>query len=155
MRITDFLKKECIKVYVEGKNRESIIEELLDLIIQNYPAINKEVALAGLFKREKLESTAIGRGVAIPHARIENCDNISVAFGLLNKGVDFKSLDNKPVRVIILILFPKEKITLQMRFLARVARLLHHSGLHDKLFECSSQDDVLDSFKNYEDKHFH
>ena len=155
MRITDFLKKECIKVYLEGTNQEEIIKELIELIFKNDPEINKDEALEGLFKRENIESTAIGEGVAIPHAKIEKGKDISVAFGLLEKGAEFNSLDGKPVKLVFLILYPKDKINLQLRFLARVARLLRQSGLHDSLFNCKSPKDVIDTFKHYEDKHFH
>ncbi len=155
MRITDFLKKECVKVYLQGTNKKEIINELLELILRDNPAINREEASRGVFKREKIESTAIGRGVAIPHARIESCNDICVAFGLLAADVDLNSLDSMPVKLVFLILFPKDKLNLQLRFLARAARLLQHGSLHDALMECKNSKAVLETFKNYEDKHFH
>ena len=155
MRITDYLKKECIRIYLEGNSKEETIKELADLIFQNYPGINRDEALKGIFEREKLDSTAIGKGVAIPHSRIESGKDISVAFGMLREGADFNSLDGKPVRLVFLILFPKTKVNLQLRFLARVARILQHSELYNNLFDCKSPEDVLATFKQYEDRHFH
>jgi mannitol/fructose-specific phosphotransferase system IIA component (Ntr-type) len=155
MRITDYLQKECIKVILEGNTKEEIILELLDLIIQNHPEIDEKDARKGLLERENLESTAIGDGIAIPHTKIEKGQDIFAALGLLHKDVKFNSLDNEPVKLVFLILYPKAKINLQLRFLARVSRLLQHSNLQVSLFECKTLDDVLDTFRHYEDKHFH
>ncbi len=155
MLITDYLKEECIDISLKGANKEEVIKKLLDLILKSDPEINREEALEDLFAREKLESTAIGNGVAIPHARVEKGLGIKVAFGLLKDDLDFDPIDNKPVELVFLILFPKEAVGLQLRFLARVARLLHQKGLHDNLFACKSAKEVVDTFKIYEEKHFH
>ena len=155
MLITDYLKEECIDISLSGENREEVIKQLLDLILKSDPGINREEALEDLFAREKLESTAIGNGIAIPHARVEKVSDIKVAFGLLKDNLDFDPIDKKPVELVILILFPKKEVGLQLRFLARVARVLQQSGLHDSLLACKSEKDVVATFKIYEEKHFH
>jgi len=155
MLITDYLKEECIDISLSGENKEELIKKLLDLIIKKDPEINRDEALSDLFAREKLESTAIGNGVAIPHARVEKVSDIRVAVGLLNYDLDFDPIDNKPVEFIFLILFPKDKVGLQLRFLARVARLLQQEGLHGNLLACKSAKEVVDTFKIYEEEHFH
>jgi len=155
MLITDYLKEECIDISLSGENKEDVIKKLLDFILKNDPGINREETLKDLFEREKLESTAIGNGVAIPHARIEKTSGIKVAFGLLKNNPDFDSIDKKPVELVFLILFPKEEVGLQLRFLARVARLLQQSGLYENLLACKSAKEVVDTFTTYEEKHFH
>lgn len=155
MLINDYLKEECIDISLSGENREEIIKKLLDLILKSDPGINREEVLEDLFAREKLESTAIGNGVVIPHARVEKTSGIKVAFGLLKDDLDFYPIDNKPVELVFLILFPKDEVGLQLRFLARVARVLQQSGLHDSLLTCKSEKEVMDIFKIYEEKHFH
>ena len=155
MLITDYLKEECIDISLSGENREEVIKTLLDLILKSDPGINREETLEDVFAREKLESTAIGNGVAIPHARVAKISGIKVAFGLLKDDLDFAPIDKKPVELIFLILFPKEEVGLQLRFLARVARLLQQKGLHGNLLVCKSEKEVMDIFKIYEEKHFH
>ena len=155
MLIRDYLKEECIDLFLSGETKEDIIKKLLDLILKSDHEINREEALEDLFAREKLETTAIGHGVAIPHARIEKASGIKVAFGFLKDTLDFEPIDKKPVELVFLILFPKEEVGLQLRFLARVARLLQQKGLHGNLLECKSAKEVLDTFKVYEEKHFH
>ncbi len=117
--------------------------------------MDRQEAFDSLFEREALLSTGIGEGIAIPHARIKSCTKISVAFGLLKKDIDFSTLDNKPVRIIFLIFFPKDEVSLQIRFLARVSRLLKQTSLHNDLFKCNNQEDVIKTIKQYEKTHFH
>ncbi len=155
MLILDYLKKECISIDLKGENKEEVLKELAELQFDSYPNVDRKEAFESLFEREELLSTGIGEGIAIPHARIKSSKEISVAFGLLKKDIDFSSLDNKPVRIIFLIFFPKDEVSLQIRFLARVSRLLKHSSLHDDLFKCTSQEEVINTIKQYEKKHFH
>ena len=154
MRITDYLKKECISISESGKNKNEVIRKQADLLMLGYFDINKDEALEGLFEREKIETTGVGEGVAIPHASIESCKEIQVALSILSKGVDFNSLDNLPVRIVFLILFPKGKVNLQLRFLAGVSRILRYNGMKESLLECDSPDNILDVLKRYEEMHF-
>lgn len=155
MLISDYLFKECICVDLQGNTKEEVINELAELQFLAHPDIDREETMAGLFDREDLLTTGIGNGIAIPHARISSVSNICVSFGMLQKDVDFQSLDEKPVRIVFLILFPKDQVNLQLRFLARVSRLLQHTTLHDALYTCKSPEDVIKTFQEYEEQHFH
>ena len=77
MLINDYLKEECIDISLSGENKEEVIKKLLDLILKSDPGINREEVLEDLFAREKLESTAIGNGVVIPHARVEKTSEVT------------------------------------------------------------------------------
>lgn len=107
MLITDYLIKECIAVNLKAGEKEKIISELAELQFENYPEIDKDEAIVGLSEREKILSTGIGKGIAIPHARLESSRRISVSFGLMQGETDFEAIDNQPVRIIFLIFFPK------------------------------------------------
>lgn len=155
MLISDHLNKESICVDLKGESKEDILKELAELSFKIHPELDREEVLAGLFEREKVLSTGIGEGIAIPHARVGNCDEICISFGLLRKEVDFQTLDNKPVKIVFLILFPKDKVNLQLRFLARVSRVLQHTILREELIKCESAEDVILTFQKYEEQHFH
>jgi len=155
MLITDYLPQECITTNLAGNDKQEIIDNLAELIFQKYPEIDKTEALEGIREREKLMTTGIGEGVAIPHARIDSSPDIVTAFGLLSKEVDFNSLDDKPVKLVVLILFPKDKVSLQLKYLARVSRLLQRTSLHDDLFQCQTSEDVLNTIKLFEESHVH
>ncbi len=155
MRIIDYLNEECIDVSLGGTNKNDIIAELAQLIFKQYPVVNPDKALSELIARENLESTAIGKGIAIPHAGITDTDTIYAAAGLIPGGADMDAIDEKPVTLILLILYPKNNVNLQLRFLARVSRLLHDQSLREDLCSCKTSTDFHQTFKQYEDKHFH
>ncbi|MCB1192125.1 MAG: PTS sugar transporter subunit IIA [Leptospiraceae bacterium] len=154
MKITDILKKECIIIPPKGNTKVEIIQELANLIFLSHPEINKEESLKGIFERESVETTAIGEGIAIPHAAIDGSTSITLGFGIFQDGIDFDSLDGKPVKVILLILFPKGDIGLQLRFLAKLSRFAHNKELMQNLLECKNPDEVLHTFQMFEEKEF-
>lgn len=154
MRIIDILNKDCIKIPLTNLDKNEIIKELLNVIAKVNQEINTEEAFAELIEREKIETTAIGHSVAIPHARIKNLPKIHLAFGITKADAPFDSIDNKPVRLVFLILFPEEKVSTQLSVLARLSRLLKDKILRDDLLKCLSGESVIEVFTQYESKHF-
>lgn len=155
MLITDYLNQKCIVVNLKAGQKEKIITELAELQFVNYPEIDREEAISGLSEREKILSTGIGNGIAIPHARLNSSRQISVSIGLVQGETEFEAIDNQPVRIIFLVFFPKEEVNLQLRFLARISRLLRDAALREDLLSCESPEDVIDVFKQFEAQHFH
>ncbi|MCG8336952.1 MAG: PTS sugar transporter subunit IIA [Proteobacteria bacterium] len=155
MLISEFLIPECIRVDMECNSKDDLLKELVELQFNAHPEVDRNETILSLYEREELLSTGIGEGIAIPHARVSSCKSISVSFGLLKKGINFNSLDSKPVRIVLLILFPKDKVNLQLRFLARVSRVLQHRALHDELYQSKSPEEVIKVFQQYEEQHFH
>jgi len=155
MLITDYLDRECIILDLETETKEVLIARLADLQFKKHPEINQDEALAGLLERESILSTGIGNGIAIPHARLLSSRNITVSFGLIKGETDFDAIDNQPVRMIFLVFFPKENVNLQLRFLARISRLLKQASFNEGLLSCQSPQEVIDTFKQFEAQHFH
>jgi PTS system nitrogen regulatory IIA component len=154
MRIVDILNKDCIKIPLTNIDKNEIIRELLIVISKAHREINTEAAFEGLIEREKIETTAIGHSVAIPHARIKNLTKVYLAFGITKENANFDSIDNKPVKLVFLILFPEEEVCTQLSLLARLSRLLKDKTLRDELLKCSSNQSVIEVFTQYEAKHF-
>lgn len=154
MRIIDILNEDCIKIPLTNTDKNKIIMELLEVISLSNREINTEEAFAGLIEREKIETTAIGHSVAIPHARIKNLPKVYLAFGITKEGAYFDSIDDSPVRLVFLILFPEEEVSAQMCLLARLSRLLKDDILREELLKCSSNQSVIEVFTQYEAKHF-
>jgi len=154
MRISHYLDKDCIKIPLLKEKKHEIIEELLDLIINKYDEIDKEDTIQSILEREKIETTAIGQNIAIPHARMKNIQKVYFAIGITEKSVDFDSLDNKPVKLVFLILCPEKKITTQISLLARLSRILGDKNLRKQLLRCQESQNVIDVFTAYENKHF-
>lgn len=155
MLITDYLDKECIAVDLNPDKKEVLIERLAELLLKKHSGIDRDEAFAGLQARESVLSTGIGSGVAIPHARLQSSSNITVSFGLVRGGADFNAIDKQPVQIICLVFFPKKEVNLQIRFLARISRLLTHTSLKEDLLSCRSAEEVINAFSQYEAQHFH
>jgi mannitol/fructose-specific phosphotransferase system IIA component (Ntr-type) len=154
MRIIDILNKDCIKIPLTNMDKNGVIKELLNVISKTYREINTEEAFAGLIEREKIETTAIGHSIAIPHARIKNLPKVYLAFGITKEGAYFDSIDSKPVKLVFLILFPEEEVGTQLSVLARLSRLLKDETLREALLKCSSNQSVIEVFTQYEARHF-
>lgn len=153
MKITEVLTKSCIIIPPIGKTKDEIIKEIANLIFLEHPEVNREESIKSIFERESVETTAIGDGFAIPHAVIASCKKIYLGFGLIPDGIDFDSIDGKPVKIVLLILFPKGNIGLQLRFLAKLSRFAHQKDLVARLFDCKTAEEVLDTFDTYEKEH--
>jgi fructose-specific phosphotransferase system IIA component len=154
MRISTYLDKDCIKIPLLKEKKQEIIEELLDLITDKYPEIDKQETIQRLIEREKIETTAIGNHVAIPHARSNKIQKVYFAFGITEQCMDFEALDKKPVHLVFLLLCPEKKINTQLTFLARLSRILHDKKLRKKLMKCKNSQDVIDAITEYENRHF-
>ncbi len=155
MLITDYLKKECIIIDLEACQKEVLISKLAEIQFERHPEIDREEAFAGLLEREEVLTTGIGNGIAIPHARLQSSTGITVSFGLVQGETDFDAIDSQPVQIIFLVFFPKDDVSLQLRFLARISRLLTHTSLKEDLLSCRSPEEVIDAFQQYEAQHFH
>jgi len=154
MRISQYLDKDCIKIPLQKHKKYELIEELLALITHKYPEIDKEETIQNLIDREKIETTAIGHHVAIPHARMKNIQKVYFAFGITEKSVGFEALDEKPVNMVFLLLCPEKKVNTQISLLARLSRILHDKKLRKKLAKCKNSQDVINVFTEYENQHF-
>lgn len=150
MNISDFLKEEVFKLQLESKNKRGVIEELADLLLATKKVKNRKVLLEAIIKREELESTGIGEGVAIPHARSNAVKDVALAFGLSREGIEFGSGDRRPAHFVFLIVAPVAKDIEYIRLLASVARLLSRGDFRKKAKKVSSYKEMVELIKNYE-----
>lgn len=135
MQIMDFLSKKAIVTDIKSTKKEEVIKELLDALI-NAGEVEKRQRnklIDGLMTRESLGSTAIGQGIAIPHAKSESVNKLVAAFGLSKRGVDFDSLDGEPVYIFFLLLAPQDSAGPHLKALARISRLLKDKYFRDNL----------------------
>jgi mannitol/fructose-specific phosphotransferase system IIA component (Ntr-type) len=154
MKLTDYLTSKNIKIGIKGRDKEEIIEELIGIAESVAPGLNRGEAVGGLMKRESIGSTGVGKGVAIPHTGVKNCSKILPVIALAEEGVNYESLDGDPVRLFFMILYPENQIRMQLKFLARVSRLLRNEELRNSLLECSTPEEMMDVLTAYELEHF-
>ena len=133
MKITDILTKDFVIADFSGTDKESVLLEFTEFLEQKGAIKNKDLLLSALIEREKLGSTGIGENVAIPHAKLEEIDRMITLFGRSVKGVEFESLDRKPVHFVCLVIAPSNSTGQHLKALARISRILKNSTLRESL----------------------
>jgi mannitol/fructose-specific phosphotransferase system IIA component (Ntr-type) len=136
---SDFLKPSQIVFDLQAKDKVLALEELLDVLHKHKLIKNKKLILTRLIDRERLDSTAIGDQVALPHARVDTGGDIAVAVGRSEKGIDFDSIDKKKVHIIILIIWNPTLPGLFNHLFAGMARFLRKPDFRRKLFEAKNK----------------
>ncbi|MBT4260406.1 MAG: PTS transporter subunit EIIA [Nitrospina sp.] len=137
MKISEILTKENIIKDLKSFDKESVLEELSNFLKDRGEIPNKENLLLSLLEREKLGSTGIGENVAIPHAKIRDIDKIITVFARSQIGVEFESLDQKPVNFIYLILAPENSTGQHLKALARISRLFKNPSLRESVLRAN------------------
>lgn len=137
MKINEILQKDFIIADLAGNDKGSVLKELTDFLENNGAIHDKETLLNALIEREKLGSTGIGENVAIPHAKSEEIDHILTLFARSVEGVDFDSLDQKPVHFVCLVVTPAHSTGHHLKALARVSRLLKSQILRDGILNAN------------------
>ena len=136
MKIIDFLKEGAIIPDLKATDKEGAIKELVVLLEKRREITDKEKIVEIILEREKLGSTGIGQGIAVPHAKTDQVREIVIAFGLSQSGVNFESLDEELVYLIFLVLAPAEATGIHLKVLAKIARLLKDKVFRNSLKSC-------------------
>jgi fructose-specific phosphotransferase system IIA component len=138
MNLTQILQPNGIKVPIEGKDKQSVITELVDLLDANHLLSDKKVVLEAVLLREKTRSTGIGSGIAIPHGKCNAVKELVMSLGIAEQPIDFESIDGKPVRVILLLVSPANQTGPHIQALAKISRLMLDEIFKGKLEKCTS-----------------
>jgi nitrogen PTS system EIIA component len=133
MKITDILTPELVIADLAGQTKPDLLRELAACLVARYREIDLDALVAVLAERERLGSTAIGDGIAIPHGKIRGVRQILGTFGRHLKGIDFESLDDKPTHLLFLLVAPEDSASLHLKALARVSRLFKDGAFRDRL----------------------
>ncbi|MCW7752822.1 PTS sugar transporter subunit IIA [Desulfobotulus sp. H1] len=141
MKLLDVLTDQTILTDLQARDKITALSELLaPLCHANTPP--REALIEVLLERERLGSTGIGNGIAIPHGKLEGIGDLILIFGKSRRGVSFDAMDNKPVHIFFVILTPAASTGLHLKVLARISRLLRDPAIRDALRRASSADMV-------------
>ena len=151
LKISDFLKSEAIVMEIKAKDKIEALNELVEHMVSKKYVKDGDTFVKALAKRENLESTGIGDGIAIPHARTDAVQDLVLAFARAPHGVDFSSIDGKPSYLIFLIASPENKKSEYIMALAKLSRLLRKQTVREKLKNAKSPDEVMSVIKQNEE----
>jgi len=139
MRLVEILPEALVNPALHGNTKDAVLRELAGALAAVHPEVNAEQLLAVLWDRERLGSTALGGGIAIPHGKLPGLGGVLAAFGRHPLGVDFDSLDGKPSHIFFLLVAPDNSVGLHLKALARVSRLLKDEAFRKRLCETSDR----------------
>lgn len=150
MNLLDILTPECIKAPLEGSDKKSVIDELVDLLAAagkvNEPAVLKEA----VWMREQTRTTGIGHGLAIPHGKSAGMTSIAMAIGKPSLPMDFQAIDAQPVRLVVLLASPPDRTSDHIQALARISRLMTMDEFRGRIYAAQTSRDIYDLLKSQE-----
>ncbi|HDS85130.1 MAG TPA: PTS sugar transporter subunit IIA [Phycisphaerales bacterium] len=142
MILTQILQPSCIKAPLESKEKDAAIEELINVLSDAGLLSDRTEALEAVMAREMTRSTGIGSGIAIPHGKCAAAKELVMAIGIAADPIEFESIDNKPVQIIVLLVSPPDQTGPHIQALARISRLLLDAQFKAQLEKASSPEEV-------------
>jgi fructose PTS system EIIBC or EIIC component len=153
MKVSELLKKEFVIPELIGESKEDIINQLIELF-KNDPRVEDiEKVRSAVLDREKVMSTGVGKGFAIPHGKTNAVKEIVGAFGKIKEGIDYQSLDGNPVHLVFLLVGKDNLISTHIKLLSRISRLMNKDDFRHRLTEANSADEIVKLFSD-EEEHF-
>ncbi|MCJ7595356.1 MAG: PTS sugar transporter subunit IIA [Desulfobacterales bacterium] len=127
---------------LKAKDKKGVLEELADAIASHEPSLDKNSLVKVLLERERLGSTGIGDGVAIPHGKFPAVTQPIISFGRSRKGLDFDSMDGEPAFLFFLLVAPENAASIHLKALARIAKILKNSAFRKVLMEAQNRQEL-------------
>ncbi len=146
MKVSEILNKEFIIAELESNDKESAINELIDLF-RNDPRVEDiEKVRQSVLDREKIMSTGVGKGFAIPHGKTDSVKETLAAFGRKKEGIDYDALDGNPVNLIFLLVGKETMISAHIKLLSRISRMMNKDDFRVRLLNAETSEDIMNVF---------
>ncbi len=143
MKLIEILSPEMVLGELDAADKEGAIREMCAHIAKHRSNVKVEDMVRTLLEREKLGSTGIGEGVAIPHGKLNGIDALIACFAKSNKGIDFNAIDNQPSHLFFVLLAPNNSAGLHLKALARISRLLKSQEFRDRLMRAENAEGLF------------
>lgn len=149
MNVSDYLDPRCVR-FINPTTRDVALRELVDLLFHSGKIEDKEAFYHAILEREKIVSTGIGMGVAIPHAKLKGFDDFFIAVGIVQGGgIEWNSLDKTPVRLIFMIGGPDDKHTKYLQILSKITHAIKDETLRKQLINIQSPKNFIQLFEKF------
>ena len=154
MRISDILDESMIRTHMAGISKGEIIDQMIEVISRSPKVLDIEKVRTAIFDREKIMSTGVGNGFAIPHGKTDAVTDVVAAFAVTAKDIDYESLDEQPVRLVFLLVGKDSMVGPHIKLLSRISRLMNKEDFRAKLLTADSPKAVMEVFKTEEATYF-
>jgi fructose-specific phosphotransferase system IIA component len=155
MKITDILTEQLIRAALPGTTKSEVIDAMIDLAAtQRDKVLDKAKMREAILEREKIMSTGVGSGFAIPHGKTDAVTDIVGAFAVTEKPIDYEALDEQPVRLIFLLVGRENMVGPHIKLLSRISRLMNREEFRRRLIAAGSAQEILEAFRQEEATYF-
>ena len=142
MKIAEFLKPESVISELSSSTKPDVLKELSSSLSKSNPSVPLLKLAAVLEERERLGSTGIGEGVAIPHGKLAGLTNLSASFGVSRSGIDFEAIDGKRTHLFFALVAPENSAGLHLKALARISRLFKNSSFREAILAAKNSEEI-------------
>lgn len=150
MKISDILTEDVLEIRLAAKDKTEAINKMVDLANKSGKILDLEKVRTVVFEREKLVSTGVGKGFAIPHGKSDDISDIVAAFAILSEPVDFDSIDSEKVQYIFLLVGKDSMLNKHIKLLSRISRLMNKDEFRNTLLTAKSKSELLQIFRTEE-----
>jgi fructose-specific phosphotransferase system IIA component len=154
MKITDILTEDVVRTNLPGKTKTEVIDAMVDIAASQKKILDKEKMREAIFERERIMSTGVGGGFAIPHGKTDAVSDIVGAFAVTAEPIDYQSLDERPVRILFLLVGRDNMVGPHIKLLSRISRLMNKPEFRERLLKATSPGEILDIFRQEEANYF-
>jgi fructose-specific phosphotransferase system IIA component len=154
MKISDILTENLVATDLKGQSKRDVIDAMIDLVASSPKVTDKERVRKAIFEREEIMSTGVGNGFAIPHGKTDAVTDIVAAFAVTAEPIDYESLDEKPVRLVFLLVGKDNLVGPHIKLLSRISRLMNKEDFRNRLLELRTPHELLEAFRLEEATYF-
>ncbi|MDX1762952.1 MAG: PTS sugar transporter subunit IIA [bacterium] len=153
MRLTDILEPGLIISDLAGQNKRELLNDFAALLDEQKKIKDRNEFLEVILAREALGSTGIGEGIAIPHGKLKNLEELVLSFGISRKGVDFDAMDGKPVYLFFVLIAPEDSPGDHLKALARISRILKSTSFRERLLATETPAEIYRHIKEEDEQY--
>ena len=154
MKVSELLKPEFVIAELSGTKKEDVINELIDLFGKDPRVTDLEKVRSAVLEREKIMSTGVGKGFAIPHGKTGAVTEILAAFGKTARPIEYQSLDSQPVHLVFLLVGKDNLVSTHIKLLSRISRMMNKDEFRKSLIDAPSTEEILELFKTEEANYY-
>jgi fructose-specific phosphotransferase system IIA component len=153
MKVFELLEEQNILIDFNNGVKEEIINELIDLYRGNDKVSDLEKVRTAIHDREKIMSTGVGKGFAIPHGKTNAVNEVIAAFGKTTKDIDYNALDGEPVHLVFLLVGRDDMVSKHIKLLSRISRMMNKDDFRERLIEAKSAREIINIFHEEEENY--
>ena len=152
LKLTDYLKPEYVAIGLKANSKEDLLDGMFALAEKNPHVLDAKKMRAAVLEREKIMSTGVGKSFAIPHGKTDAVDDIILAFAVTAEPVDYASMDNEPVRLVLLLVSKESLVGQRLKLLSRASKVMNSDTTRAALISAKTTEEILSIFRAEEDR---